>query len=277
MDDKEFEQIEEKLLGNKKLALAMSDEFLKKLNEQRPLTPPAVARLREEMKLENTFDSNAIEGSQLTLRETVLVVKEGVTAGNGMRMKDVLAAQGYAHGFDAVFDFVNKKRECDEALIKRFHQYVMIGELPEFCGEWRDHEVRVLGAAFKPSESRDVPQKMRELISWYQDEVDLHPIEKAARFHGEFEMIHPFPDGNGRTGRLLLNYMLVREGYWPVNIRYGQDRKNYYEALEAFQIKGDIDPLTALVASRESAQLAYCLKIALQQEQARQARQALSR
>lgn len=264
-----MEQIEAQLPTNKKLALDRADEFLRQLHALRPLTPPAVARLRDEMKLENTFDSNAIEGSHLTLRETVLVVKEGVTAGKGMRLKDVLAARCYAHGFDAVFDFVDSKRECDEDLIKRLHQYVMLGELPEFCSQWRDHEVRVLGTEFKPADFSTIPQKMRELVSWYQNEVNLHPIEKAARFHCEFETIHPFADGNGRTGRLLLNYMLVREGYWPVNIRYDKDRENYYAALEAFQINGDIDPLTALIACRESSQLAYCVKIALQQEQAR--------
>ncbi len=100
----------------------------------------------------------------------------------------------------------------------------------------------------------------------------MHPIEKASRFHAEFETIHPFADGNGRTGRLLLNFMLVREGYWPANIRCREDRERYYAALYSFQSGGSVDDLAVLVAVREAEQLLHCLKIALQQEEARQMR-----
>ena len=134
MDEKEFSEIEARLLSDKKTALEIADQLFKKLNEQKPLTPPTVARLRDEMMLENTFDSNAIEGSRLTLRETVLVVKEGVMDGDGFRMQDVLAAKGYAHGFEVIFDLVDQKVPCDENLIQRFHRYVMLGAFPEYCG-----------------------------------------------------------------------------------------------------------------------------------------------
>ncbi len=270
MEQNTHDQLRQNLLGNKILALATVDGALKRLNAQRPLTPTAVARLREEIKLESTYDSNAIEGSTLTLRETVLVVKEGVTVGNGKPIRDIFAAKGYADGFDAIFEFVDKERPCDEELIQNFNRYVMIGALPQYCGLWRDHDVRVVGAAFKPVSWELVPSKMRELVEWYNKEDCMHPIEKIAKFHAAFETIHPFADGNGRTGRLLLNYMLVREGYWPINIRYGEDRLNYYEALDAFRIKENADDLTSLIAMREVEQLTYCLKIALQQEKARQ-------
>lgn len=272
MDEKEFREIEARLLSDKKMALEMTDDIFKKLNEQKPLTPPAVARLRDEMMLENTFDSNAIGGSRLTLRETVLVVKEGVRDGNGFRMKDVLAALGYARGFEVILDLADQEIPCDEDVIKRLHQYVMLGAFPEYCGVWRDHAVRVLGAAFKPAGFREIPQKMHDLVAWYQNEDAMHPIEKASRFHAEFETIHPFADGNGRTGRLLLNFMLVREGYWPANIRCQEDRERYYAALYSFQSRGNVDDLTALIAVREAEQLLYCLKIALQPEHARQGR-----
>ena len=272
MDEKEFREIEARLLSDKKMALEMTDDICKKLNEPKPLTPPAVARLRDEMMLENTFDSNAIEGSRLTLRETVLVVKEGVRDGNGFRMKDVLAALGYARGFEVILDLADQEIPCDEDVIKRLHQYVMLGAFPEYCGVWRDHAVRVLGAAFKPAGFREIPQKMHDLVAWYQNEDAMHPIEKASRFHAEFETIHPFADGTGRTGRLLLNFMLVREGYWPANIRCQEDRERYYAALYSFQSRGNVDDLTALIAVREAEQLLYCLKIALQPEHARQGR-----
>lgn len=258
-----------KLLADKALALQSTDALLRELNALRPLTEPAVARLLEEIKLQSTYDSNAIEGSTLTLRETVLVVKEGIAPGKGCLVRDLFAAKGYAYGFDAIFDFIDREQPCDEALIRQLLRYVMLGDLPECCGNWRNHEVRVLGADFRPAAADTIPVKMAELIDWFASEKELHPIEKAALFHAKFEIIHPFADGNGRTGRLLLNFMLVREGYWPVNIRYGEDHLCYYEALESYHTNGNVDALTALIAVREAAQLSYCIDIARQQENAR--------
>ena len=91
---------------------------------------------------------------------------------------------------------------------------------------------------------------MSALVDWFNRETTTHPIEKAAIFHAEFETIHPFSDGNGRTGRLLMNYMLVKAGYWPVNIRYAEDRQTYYDALTAFNKTGKADALTTLIAIR---------------------------
>ncbi|MDO4938020.1 MAG: Fic family protein [Sutterellaceae bacterium] len=272
MDNSRIELPQAQQFADKPSALLAVDGLLAQLNALTPITPPAVARLTEELKLETTYDSNAIEGSKLSLRDTVAVVKDG-WIGQGARVRDVFAAQGFAYGYDAMFECLNENRPVNEDLILQFHRYVMLGARPEYCGAWRDHEVRVLGADFRPAHHTDVPKKVAELVSWYRQETILHPIEKAARFHAEFETIHPFPDGNGRTGRLLLNYMLLQAGLWPINIRYHEDRADYYAALGAFRIKGHADDLTVLIAQREAAQLAYCIKIALEQEAARQSRE----
>jgi len=129
-----------------------------------------------------------------------------------------MAARGYAAGFDAIFDFVEKRIELSESLILNFHKYAMLGALPEYCGVFRDHNVRILGTACKTAQYWEISGKIRQLVSWFNDPDNLlHPIERISLFHAKYETIHPFSDGNGRTGRLLLNYMLVREGYWPVN------------------------------------------------------------
>ena len=111
--------------------LEQADKVLTELKACRPLSVAAVQRLREEIKLQTTYDSNAIEGSTLTLRETVLVVKEGITVGSGKPIRDVMAARGYAAGFDAIFDFIGNRTELSEALILNFHKYVMLGALPQ--------------------------------------------------------------------------------------------------------------------------------------------------
>lgn len=247
--------------------LEQADRVLTELKACRPLSVAAVQRLREEIKLQTTYDSNAIEGSTLTLRETVLVVKEGITVGSGKPIRDVMAARGYAAGFDAIFDFIGNRTELSEALILNFHKYVMLGALPQFCGIFRDHNVRILGTECKTAEYWEIPYKIRELVDWFNDPSNLlHPIEKASLFHARFETIHPFSDGNGRTGRLLLNYMLVRDGYWPVNIRYAEDQERYYDALASYNRDDSADALTCLIAERAIEQLNYCIEIASQQQ-----------
>ena len=250
--------------------LVQADKTLNELKACRPLSAAALKRLREEIKLQTTYDSNAIEGSTLTLRETVFVVKEGVTVGSGKPIRDVMAAQGYAAGFDAIFDFVEGHTDLSEALILSFHKYVMLGALPEFCGVFRDHNVRIIGTTCKTAEYWEIPQKINELVNWFNNPSNLlHPIEKASLFHAKYETIHPFSDGNGRTGRLLLNYMLVREGKWPVNIRNAEDQERYYEAMATFNSDESADALTCLIAERAVEQLKYCIEIARQQEACR--------
>lgn len=257
------------MMPSKQEWLDQADKTLHEFRLYRPLSVAAIQRLREEIKLQTTYDSNAIEGSTLTLRETVLVVKEGITVGSGKPIRDVMAAKGYAAGFDAIFDFVKGRTALSEDLICRFHKYVMLGALPEYCGIFRDHAVRIVGTHCKTAEYREIPEKIHQLVQWFNDTSNrLHPIEKAARFHARYETIHPFSDGNGRTGRLLLNYMLVREGYWPINIRYAEDKERYYGALDSYDESGSSDALSCLVAERVIDQLRYCIEIAREQQQA---------
>lgn len=244
-------------------ALQDADDALKTLQSFCPLDEMTVQRLREELMLESTYDSNAIEGSRLTLSETVIVVKDAVTAGSGLPIRDVMAARGYAAGFEAIFDLARDETLTVET-VKDLHRYVMLGELPKFCGLFRDHDVRILGASFKPANLGEIAEKVSDLVEWFNCATSTHPIERAAVFHAVFETIHPFPDGNGRTGRLLMNYMLVQAGYWPVNVRCKEDRQIYYDALAEFNQTGKADALTTLIANRAKAQLDYCIHIAKQ-------------
>ena len=251
------------------------DVALGELRDRRPLSPGAIARMRDDLSVLHSYDSNAIEGSTLTLQETVLVVKEGITIGS-KPIRDAMAARGYAAGFKAIFDFVDRRVPLSVDLIKDFHRYVMLGALPEFCGMFRDHNVYIANAKnTRLADFREIYPKVEELVNWFNEDARLlHPIHRAALFHVRFETIHPFLDGNGRTGRLLLNYQLVRNGLWPVNIRYGADRLNYYEAFDTWRATGNIAPMTSIIAAREIEQLKYCCQVADDQAEAEKLQKA---
>lgn len=143
--------------------LARVDDVLQTLLSGKPLSIAAVQRLREEIKLETTYDSNAIEGSTLTLRETVLVVKEGVDCFPGKPIRDVMAARGFASGFNAIFPFVEDRIPLTFSLISEFHKYVMLGALPEFCGVFRNHNVQILGTRCRTAQFWEFPNEFK---SW---------------------------------------------------------------------------------------------------------------
>lgn len=248
----------------KQQALLETDQALALLQTFPPFDLMTVQRLREELMLVSTYDANAIEGSCLTLRETVILVKDRVTIGRSVPIRDISAACGYAAAFEAVFDFVRDQKTLTVELVKALHQYVMLGELPQGGGHFRAHNGRVLGASFKPAAPSEIEARLSSLVDWFNQSHAMHPIERASLFHATFETILPFEDGNGRVGRLLINFMLLQAGYWPINIRYAEDRERYYEALSDFNKTGKADALTALVANRAKAELDYCIHIARQ-------------
>jgi Fic family protein len=119
--------------------------------------------------------------------------------------------------------------------------------------------VRILGTAHKPPEPYLVPEQIAALLKNLKDDHH-HPIQRAVRFHLQFESIHPFIDGNGRTGRLLLNLMLLQSGYLPINIKYA-DRRRYYECFEVWDKTQDDQPMSELVAAYVQERLTEWLSI----------------
>ena len=206
------------------------DALKKELDNRRPLTQGELQRLREEFLIEYTYNSNAIEGNTLTLQETALVL-EGVTI-DKKPLKDHLEAVGHRDAFLYVLELVRNKTPISEFVIKQIHTLVLM-DRPEDRGVYRRIPVRIMGAFHEPTDPVLVPEEMEKLVKEFAANKKMHPIEKAALFHLKFEGIHPFVDGNGRTGRLILNLMLMQAGYPPVNVKYS-DRKSYYEAFDAF-------------------------------------------
>jgi Fic family protein len=224
--------------------LAAADALRDDLGSRRPLTEGEVARVRQEFAVEYTYDSNAIEGSTLTLRETALIL-EGITIGE-KPLKEHLEAVGHRDAYEYVESLAARvpPEPITVRVVKDVH-FLVLADRPADRGAFRGAEVRILGTSHKPPPPYLVREHVEELLAELPTDRH-HPLDQAARFHLRFESIHPFIDGNGRTGRLLLNLMLLRAGYLPINIKHA-DRRRYYDCFQAWDDHQDSEPMTALV------------------------------
>lgn len=223
---------------------ARIDALKAELDRRRPLTQGELERLREEFLIEYTYHSNAIEGNTLTLQETALVL-EGITI-DKKPLKDHLEAVGHRDAFLYVQELVQNRVSFSERVIRQIHTLVLM-DRPEDRGIYRKIPVRIMGAYHTPPDPVLVPEQMEQLIVAFRGNKQLHPIERAALFHLKFEGIHPFVDGNGRTGRLILNLMLMQAGYPPINVKYS-DRKRYYESFDAYYRDNSPSGMVEIVA-----------------------------
>ena len=216
-----------------------------RLSAMRPLTPGEVERLRKEFMVEFTYNSNAIEGNTLTLKETAMVL-EGMTI-DQKPLKDHLEAIGHVQAFEYIQTIAETDCALNETIIKNIHSLVLI-DRREDRGIYRRIPVKIMGAYTEPVQPYMIEPKMTELIEANKErEQTIHVIERIARFHLEFEGIHPFIDGNGRTGRLILNLELIRNGFPPINVKF-TDRKRYYDAFDAFYRDDDAGAMIDLIA-----------------------------
>ena len=220
------------------------EELKNKLNTLRPFTEDELKRLDEEFMIEYTYDSNAIEGSTMTLEETALVLKENITIAE-KPLNEHLSAIGHKEAYCYIENLVKQKHELDENEILNIHSLVLM-DRPEAKGKYRNVPVKILGTNAQMSEPYLIKPNMENLINWYKEEKQLSLIEKITMFHLKFETIHPFLEGNGRTGRLILNFELMKNGYVPINIKY-KDRRRYYAAFKSYNENNDITEMTSLV------------------------------
>ena len=228
------------------------------LKKRRPLTKGELERLRKEFLIEFTYNSNAIEGSTLTLRETAMVL-EGVTI-DQKPLKEHLEAVGHKDAFDYIQELVSDKARLSEKFIKDIHSLVLI-DRPQDRGVYRRLPVRILGSKIDPPQPYLVGRKMEELMENYSSgDNKAHIIEKVARFHLDFEGIHPFIDGNGRTGRLLLNLEIMKNGYPPISVKF-TDRKKYYDCFYEYSEESDASKMILMVGKYINEELDRYLSI----------------
>ena len=240
----------------KESLLSQIDRKKKELDGKRPLTEGELARLNEEFTVEYTYNSNAIEGNTLTLRETDLVLR-GLTIYQ-KPLKDHMEAVGHKEAFDFVSELVKEKCEINERVIKQIH-YLVLADKKDDRGVYRRLPVRIMGAAHEPVQPYLIVPKMEELLRNYLASEE-HIVTKLARFHIEFEGIHPFIDGNGRTGRLLVNLELMKAGYPPIDIKF-TDRIAYYNAFDEYHVKHNLKAMESLFAKYINERLDIYLKM----------------
>lgn len=234
---------------------------LKKLNQLRPLPVSSVKKLREKLQIEMTYNSNAIEGNSLTLKETFLVINEGLTV-KGKPLKDHLEAKDHNSALEYLYEIVEKNRRntISERLIRSLHEIIMQETDKEWAGCYRNSNVIIGGADHKPPDALEIPKQMQELLRWLSQNKDqLHPVESAALLHHKLVHIHPFFDGNGRTARLVMNVLLMQNGY-PLVIILKNDRKKYYDVLDKAD-KNDYEPLVRFISQSVERSLDIYLSI----------------
>ncbi|MEK7110160.1 MAG: Fic family protein [Patescibacteria group bacterium] len=212
---------------------ARVDDKLKLLQGLRPLPPISVAKLREQFAIEMTYNSNAIEGNRLTLKETFLVIQEGLTI-KGKSLKDHLEAKDHYEALNYLYDFIEKDKRStiSEVFIRSIQSLIVRETEKQEAGKYRSGNVIITGSNHTPPDSSEIPSLMEGLVKWIKNnEKKLHHIELAAIIHHKLVFIHPFFDGNGRTARLVMNLILMQKGY-PIAMILKNDRKRYYDALD---------------------------------------------
>lgn len=232
------------------------DKKKAELNTKRPLTAGEVARLNEQFVVEYTYNSNAIEGNTLTLRETDMVLR-GLTI-DKKPLKEHMEAVGHKEAFEFVSELVKEKQPLSQSMIKQIH-YLVLADKQEDRGVYRRVPVRIMGAKHEPVQPYRIMPGMEQLLERYAHSEE-HIIPKLAWFHIEFERIHPFIDGNGRMGRLLVNLELMKAGYPPIDIKF-TDRVAYYNAFDEYHSQNNLAPMTNLFARYVDERLEFYLKM----------------
>ena len=231
------------------------------INERRPFDEQQLPQLKKFYKVESTWSSNAIEGNSISLGEKEMILDSGITV-HGHTLKEINECVGHGDAFDYMFSLI-KKDKVSEAGIKKLHGIFArnIRDIPS-PGEYRDVSktyVYITGSSYPCPDYEKVPEMMSDLVDWANSvRGEIHPVELAAEFHRKFVYIHPFPDGNGRVARLMMNMILLQNRYMPVLIS-PRIRSTYIKKLE----DGRIFPteFDMFIAKQEAFQQARFMKL----------------
>ncbi|MEY4012610.1 MAG: hypothetical protein RIT22_1734 [Bacteroidota bacterium] len=219
-------------------------------------------RISQALELEYTFESNRIEGNTMTLRETDLVINEGLTI-SGKSMREHLEAINHQEAIAFIKELMNKNTSLIEREVLSIHNLILRGIHPEDAGRYRKVQVMIKGSAHMPPQPFLVAKEMEDYFIWYETNKNkLHPIVLAAEMHERLVTIHPFIDGNGRTSRLVMNLILLQHGYVIANIKGDyENRMHYYQALETAQTQNNKEEFILFVAQMEKESLERYLEI----------------
>lgn len=206
-----------------------------------------------------THNSTAIEGNTLTLIETKMLLEDGISVG-GKQLRELYEVINHKNAYRYVKACIEQGEPLSEKIVKEIHarlmEHILVG------GIYRNVDVYISGAQHTPPSPNEMYQQVK---TFYADltikKEEMNSLAYAAWTHAEFVRIHPFPDGNGRTARLLMNYQLLQDGFPAISIAK-ENRLTYFNALEAYAVKHNLNPFADFVAQLAEAQLDTYLKMA---------------
>ena len=239
--------------------LCRKKEQLKQLYEQLP--KEVLQRFDKSFEIEYTHNSTAIEGNTLSLIQTKAVLEDGISVG-GKTLREIYEVVNHDKAFGFIKKCIAEGKTLDEKIVKDIHALLMDNIITG--GVYRNVEVRITGAKHKPPVPNEMYQQIKNFYADMPYKENGNDIELAAWTHAEFVKIHPFVDGNGRTSRMIMNYQLMASGFLPVSIAK-ENRLEYFEALEAYAVDGNLNPFAEMIAVLEEERLDEYLGIVQEQ------------
>lgn len=221
-----------------------------------PLNVSQLERMQAWFRTLYTYESNRIEGNTLTLQETEMVVNQGLTIG-GKTMREHLEAINHAEAVDYILALVKGKEAFSPRILRELHGLILRGIDPDQAGRYRSVPVRISGSRHEPPQPWALEGLMEDYFAFcYRQQGQMHPVLFAAEMHERLVTIHPFIDGNGRTSRLVMNLLLLQNGYTIVNLKGdAPSRMAYFQALEAVQMDNRPEVFQQLILEHAIASL----------------------
>lgn len=250
-----------------KILIQEINSLKSEIDKLRPISPEIENRIMQKFRLDWNYHSNNIEGNKLTYGETKTFLLHGITA-NGKPLKDHLDIKGHNDALILLENIIKEERDITENFIRELHVLILkesyynksittngqIVERKIEIGKYKtqpNHVLTQTGLIHYFASPEETPAKMFDLVEWYKkinNDINFHPLLTASLFHYKFISIHPFDDGNGRIARILMNLILMQNGFPPVIIKT-EKKEEYYRALQAAD-GGDENLFTEYIAEQ---------------------------
>ena len=223
---KNIEEIKKDILNECKIDLFKKLEKIKeKFQKEWKKYPGSIKeKIKQQIAVDFIYNTNAIEGSTISHDETRDLIEKGIAPNKPLR--DIKETEAHTKVF---LEMLNKKEDFDEKLILKWHKEMFKETKQDIAGKFRDYLVRV--GSYMAPDWQDIKKLMKEFFKFYNKNKKLNPVELAGRIHYKFETIHLFGDGNGRVGRMIMNYILWHNKQ-PILIIEYKKRNSYYKALQ---------------------------------------------
>ena len=245
-----------------KIILEQIADLKQSLESFRPLEGIHIEKLNQYFDEEYTYDSNGIEGNTLTLQETSLILNKGITIG-GKSMREHFEVINHKEAIDYIKDMVTQKETLSKRVLLDIHYLILKNINIQNAGKYRNVDVMIAGSRHLPPTFLQVEILMEEYFNFYQKNKDsLNPVILSAEMHERLVTIHPFVDGNGRTSRLIMNLILLQQGFPITNISSQNNlRDEYYKTLETAQTQNNKEPFHLFIAKNVKDSLIKYLEI----------------